>query len=80
MTALLPGTAYITRRRHTCRLYGHEAIILGMELVKDERWATKAVEKQREAKGLQLALPKAMLHLVSPIKLAALISNRAFIC
>ena len=66
MTALLPGTAYITRRGHTCRLYGPEAIILGLELVKDEQWATKAAETQREAKGL--ALPQAMLLLVSPIQ------------
>eukprot|EP00964_Phaeocystis_antarctica_P006461 scaffold3495_cov92-Phaeocystis_antarctica.AAC.1 len=44
----LPGTAYITRCGYTCWLYGPEAIILGLKLVKSggRRRLFKRREKQ----------------------------------
>ena len=54
----LPGTAYITRRGHTCRLYGPEAIILGLELVKMSGGRRKLLKSREKRKAFNLHYPK----------------------
>ena len=43
----LPGTAYTTRRGHTCRLYGPEAIVNGLKMSGGRRKLLKRREKQK---------------------------------
>ena len=54
----LPGTAYITRRGRTCRLYGPEAIILGLELVKMSGGRRKLLKRREKQKAFNSHYPK----------------------
>ena len=57
----LPGTAYITRRGHTCWLYGPEAIILGLKLVKMSGGQRRLLKRREKRKPFQFAVPKRVL-------------------
>ena len=54
----LPSTTYITRRGRTCRLYGPEAIILGLELVKMSGGRRKLLKSREKQKAFNSHYPK----------------------
>ena len=62
----LPGTVYITRRGHTCRLYGPQAIILGLELVKMSGGRRKLLKSREKQTAFNSHYPKRCYFLYHP--------------